>query len=405
MPPPTITPKHKAPLAFVLLLTGLVMVGQMSTSMYLPSLPALTQDFRADPADAKLTMTVFLAAYAVAQLFFGSLSDRIGRRPALFLGLTLYLLGTAFCALAPSIGALTIGRFIQGFGACSGPAIARAIIRDRYERHEAARILAHIGMAMAVGPALGPIIGGQLQVMFGWRANFLALVAFGLVIVIAASIGLAETLREGDPDAMSPARLARNYGTLLRSRLYLGYMLVVGFNFGGLFAYATGLPFVLIDMLGMSPAVFGTVFIFTVIGSVGGSVIASRAASSVSTEHMTAIGASVSFIGGALMLAFSLADIIMPITIVGTMMIWMIGFGIVLPNAFAGAMAPFPMMAGAASAMMGFAQMGTAALGSVAVAMLAERGGAIAMPTLICVMGAISAAAYVVFIRMRPTAA
>ena len=152
------------------------MVGQMSTSMYLPSLPSLADDLHVEAAGVKMTMTVFLAAFAAAQLFFGPLSDRFGRRPALFLGLGLYLLGTAACAVAPNLPALIVGRFVQGFGACAGPAIARAIVRDRYERAEAARVLAYIGMAMAVGPAVGPILGGFLQVQFGWRANFTALV-------------------------------------------------------------------------------------------------------------------------------------------------------------------------------------------------------------------------------------
>lgn len=393
----------KAPIALVILLTGLVMIGQMSTSTYLPSLPSLADDLDVEPSGVKLTMTVFLAAFAVAQLFFGPLSDRYGRRPALFVGLGLYVLGTLACALSPDLGSLIVGRFVQGFGACSGPAIARAAVRDRYERAEAARVLAYIGMAMAVGPAVGPIIGGVLQVHFGWRAIFVALMIFGVIVWIAAARGLAESLRKPDPDALAPSRLARNYYTLLTHGVFVGNMLVTAFIFGGMFSYATAVPFVLIEQLGMSPDLFGTVFIFTVAGSVTGSTIASRTALSVRGDVMTAIGASTSLAGGALMLAFTLGGLVTPATIVGSMMIFMAGFGMAAPSALAGAMAPFPTTAGAASAMIGFAQMGLAALGSMAIAVFYD-GTAVPMAAIVFSMGAFSALSYLLVIRPRTAA-
>jgi DHA1 family bicyclomycin/chloramphenicol resistance-like MFS transporter len=401
--PPAISIGTKAPITLVILLTGLVMIGQMSTSMYLPSLPSLADDLDVEPSGVKLTMTVFLAAFAVAQLFFGPLSDRYGRRPALFLGLAVYVLGTAGCAIAPDLGSLIVGRFVQGFGACSGPAIARATVRDRYERAEAARVLAYIGMAMAVGPAVGPIIGGVLQVHFGWRTIFVALVAFGLVVWIAAARGLSESLAKPNLDALEPTRLARNYFTLLTHRIFVGNMLVTAFIFGGMFTYATAVPFVLIEQLDMSPDLFGTVFIFTVTGSVTGSTIASRTALSVRGDVMTAIGAMTSLTGGALMLGFILAGLVSPATIVGSMMIFMAGFGMAAPNALAGAMAPFPTMAGAASAMIGFAQMGLAALGSMAIAIFYD-GTAVPMAAVVFSMGALSALSYLLVIRARTAA-
>jgi MFS transporter, DHA1 family, multidrug resistance protein len=401
--PPATSIGTKAPIALVILLTGLVMIGQMSTSMYLPSLPSLADDLDVEPSGVKLTMTVFLAAFAVAQLFFGPLSDRYGRRPALFLGLALYVVGTAGCAIAPDLGSLIVGRFVQGFGACSGPAIARATVRDRYERAEAARVLAYIGMAMAVGPAVGPIIGGVLQVHFGWRTIFIALVAFGLVVWIAAARGLSESLAKPNLDALEPTRLARNYFTLLTHRVFVGNMLVTAFIFGGMFTYATAVPFVLIEQLDMSPDLFGMVFIFTVTGSVTGSTIASRTALSVRGDVMTAIGAMTSLTGGALMLCFILAGLVSPATVVGSMMIFMCGFGMAAPNALAGAMAPFPMMAGAASAMIGFAQMGLAALGSMAIAIFYD-GTAVPMAAVVFSMGALSALSYLLVIRARTTA-
>lgn len=393
----------KAPIGLVILLTSLVMVGQMSTSMYLPSLPSLADDLNVEPAGIKLTMTVFLAAFAAAQLFFGPLSDRYGRRPALFLGLALYVAGTAGCALAPDLTSLIVSRFVQGFGACSGPAIARATVRDRFERAEGARILAYIGMAMAVGPAVGPIIGGLLQVHLGWRAIFAALVVFGVMVWIAAARGLAESLPKPSLDALEPVKLGRNYLALLTHRVFVGNMLITAFIFGGMFTYATGVPFVLIEQLGMSPDLFGMVFIFTVTGSVTGSAIASRAALSVPGDVMTAIGAITSLTGGVLMLVFALAGAVSAVTIVGPMMIFMSGFGMAAPSAMAGAMAPFPKTAGAASAMIGFAQMAMAALGSTAIAVFSD-GSATPMAAAVFAMGALSALSYVLVIRARTAA-
>jgi DHA1 family bicyclomycin/chloramphenicol resistance-like MFS transporter len=402
-PPVSTYRSTKAPIGLVILLTSLVMVGQMSTSMYLPSLPSLAAELDVEPAGIKLTMTVFLAAFAAAQLFFGPLSDRYGRRPALFLGLALYVVGTVGCAMAPDLESLLVSRFLQGFGACSGPAIARAIVRDRFERAEGARILAYIGIAMAVGPAVGPIIGGLLQVHAGWRAIFIALVAFGATVWIAAARGLSESLAKPNPDALEPARLAGNYAALLRHRVFVGNMLVTSFIFGGMFTYATGVPFVLIELLGMPPDLFGTVFIFTVIGSVTGSTISSRVTLSVRGDVMTAIGAVTSLVGGALMLAFTLAGAVSAVTIVGSMMIFMSGFGLASPSALAGAMAPFPKTAGAASALIGFAQMAMAALGSTAIAVFAD-GTAVPMAAAVFGMGALSALSYVLVIRARTAA-
>jgi MFS transporter, DHA1 family, multidrug resistance protein len=190
---------------------------------------------------------------------------------------------------------------------------------------------------------------------------------------------------------------------LLSNRGYVGNMLVTAFIFGGLFTYGTGVPFVLIELLGMAPDAFGTVFIFTVIGSVTGSTIASRAAVSVPGDVMTAIGAFTALLGGTLMFGFTLAGIVTPVTIVGSMMVFMLGFGIAAPSALAGAMAPFPAMAGAGSAMIGFAQMGMAALGSVAIAGFYD-GTAVPMGAVLFTMGAGSALAYLLIVRSAASA-
>jgi MFS transporter, DHA1 family, multidrug resistance protein len=384
----------------IALLTAMVMVGQMSTSLYVPSLPFLADDLGVDTAEVKLTMTVFLIAFALSQLVYGSVSDRFGRRPVLLTGMVIYVVATLICAVAPNIEILILGRFLQGVGACAGTAIARAVVRDRFERREATRALAIIAMAMAVSPALGPIIGGNLQVYFGWQANFAALAIFGVLVLIAAAIGLAESIRQPDPTATQPSRMIANYRTLLSSSTYWGYMLVIGSCFAGLFAYMTSLPFVFIELLGFTPDLFGFVFIFTVIGYLMGSTTVSQIALHIDGDYLVLVGTTLMFAGGLVMVGFVLCEWVSAVTIVGPMAVFMFGFGITLPNATAGAISPFPHMAGVASAMLGFFQMAMAAVASIAVAFLYDET-ALPMAAVICATGILAVLSRLALIAPR----
>lgn len=370
---PRPAPSGSSQRGLITLLTLLIVLGQMSTSLYTPSLPSMADALSADPAEVKLTMTVFLLAFAFAQLVYGPLSDRLGRRPTLIAGLVIYFLGTLVCTIAPTLLVLIFGRAIQAFGACAGPSIARAIVRDRYDRTEAARVLSVIGLAMAAGPVLGPLLGGKLQVLFGWRAGFVFLILFGLAMLVAVVRYLTESLEEPDPAATDLGRLLMNSAVLLSDRAYLGYCLIVGFCFGGLFAYTTGAPFVLIELVGLSPDIFGSLFLFTVAGYAVGMAASGQLVRRLDLDRLIGIGAAIMVAGGGAMWAVIEAGHLSTTLIVATMSVFMLGFGVVLPNAMAGAMAPYPGMAGVASAWLGFAQMGVAALGSYAVGLLYDE--------------------------------
>lgn len=362
----------RATVGTIALLTAISMLGQMSIAMYLPSLPSLAQALGAPAAEVKLTMTVFLAAFACAQLVWGPLSDRVGRRPALFAGIAVFLVGTAICFLAQAIGALIFGRFVQGLGACVGVTIARAVVRDRFERAEGARALAFIGMTMAAGPAIAPAFGGQLQILFGWRAVFLALALFGAAVAIAAFVRLDESNRQRDPSAIDPGRMLGNYATVLGARVYLAYTALAAAFFAGLMAYATGLPFLLIDGFGMSPAVYGLIPSVTVVGYFAGSVLAGKRAGVTPPRKLARAGAACAMTGGTALAGVALAGLDHPVTLVAPMMIFMFGFGLALPAALAASMQPFPRMAGAAAALQGFVQMATGAACTLGVAAFAD---------------------------------
>jgi DHA1 family bicyclomycin/chloramphenicol resistance-like MFS transporter len=383
---------ERAQAGTIVLLTAISMLGQMSIAMYTPSLPSLAQALGAPAGEVKLTMTVFLAAFACAQLVWGPLSDRIGRRPALFAGIAVFLAGTTVCLLAQSIEMLILGRFVQGLGACVGVTIARAVVRDRFDRTEGARALAFIGMAMAAGPAVAPAIGGQLQMLYDWHAVFAALALFGACVAIAAYTRLDESNRNPDASATDPIRMARNFAALLQARVYLAYTALAAAFFSGLMAYATGLPFLLIDGYGMSPALYGLIPTATVIGYFSGSAVAGRRAGIDPPRNLARIGACAALAGAGVLALVATLGLDHPVTLVAPMIVFMFGFGLSLPSALAAAMQPFPRMAGSAAALQGFVQMTAGAAATLGVAAFAD-GTAHSMAFAILLAAAVVASA------------
>jgi MFS transporter, DHA1 family, multidrug resistance protein len=394
----------RATFGTIALLTSLVMLGQMSISLYIPSLPSMGQALAAPADQVKLTMTFYLAALAVAQLVWGPLSDRFGRKPILFAGIGVYLAGTLMCALAPSIVMLIAGRALQGIGASVGTAVSRAITRDRFERAEAARTMAYIGMAMAAGPAIAPVIGGQLQTLFDWRSAFLALLLFGACVGFAVWRHLEESNRNLNLSALDPQHLLGAFGQLLTHRAYIGYTMVGAGAFASLMAFTTGIPFVFIEIFGMTPAMFGFVPAFTVIGYFSGSFAATRMTGRVRPARAVAIGSTICALAGLSMLGVVLGGYSSPATLVAPMMVFMLGFGIALPNASASAMQPFARIAGSAAALQGFLQTATAALGTIAVAVLAD-GTAFSTALVVCAGGLLACAGYFLVARQAERAA
>lgn len=386
------------------ILIGAVALGPISTDLYLPSVPAIGRDLGADVAATQLTLSVFLAAFALAQIPVGPLSDRFGRRPILLAGLAVYVMASFACAVAPTIEALIAARAVQAIGACAGVVLGRAIVRDIYGRDRAARMLAYIGTAMALAPMIGPILGGIVESSFGWRWNFAILLSFGVATLILSWIGLLETNAQPDRAALDPRRMTANFRALLGDRAYLGFTLTVAFSYAGLFSFISGSSFVLIDGHGVSSERFGFFFAAIVVGYMTGTQIAGRLTMRLGIERMVWIGGAASLAGGLAMVA--LARQVgtapwAPFAIVAPMVCYMIGTGIVMPNAQAGGLGPFPRMAGAASALMGFLQMAIAAAFGIAFGQLHD-GTALPMAGLIAAAACCSLASFAILARSRP---
>jgi DHA1 family bicyclomycin/chloramphenicol resistance-like MFS transporter len=386
-----------------ILLTGLVAFGPLSTDLYLPSLPLLASVFATDAASVQLTLSVFLVGFAVSQLVYGPMSDRFGRRPVILGGVAVFVVASIACTFAQSIEQLIAARLFQALGACCGPVLGRAVVRDVYGRDGAARILAYMAMAVALGPAVGPVIGGMLTTAFGWRANFVLLLAFGAVILAAAALLLDETNAHRDPLALRPGRLAANYATLLRDRVYVGYVLCASFVYSGIFAFISGSSFVLIDGLGLTPELYGLSFGTAVIGYMTGSFAAGRLSVGFGTVRMVSLGTAVLMLGGLSGLAWALAGGPSVAAILVSMFVFLAGAGLTLPNTMAGAIGPFPAMAGLASALLGFIQMTMASVVGIVVGHF-DGGSGLVMMGMVAT-ASVAAAACRPLMAPRPAAA
>jgi len=250
----------KAPAGLVLLLGALTAVGPFSIDMYLPSLPALAKSFGLAPGAGQITIAAFLAGLAIGQFFYGPASDRWGRRGPLLFGTALFFAGSIACACAPSLPMLVLARFIQAVGGSGGMVIGRAIVRDRFDHRNAARVLSLLMIVSGLGPVLAPLIGSALVNFVSWRVIFWILSGFGLVLLVWSLIALKET-RSAETEARARSENPiRGYLALLRSKQLIGYTLAMSFNGAAVFAYVAAAPGLLIGYYHIPPAHFGWVF-------------------------------------------------------------------------------------------------------------------------------------------------
>ena len=380
-------------LAMTAVLAMLTALGPLSTDFYLPSLPDIVRVMETDVAGAQATLSAFLFGFAGGQILWGPLSDRLGRRPVLLVGLGIFVVATLACALAPSIEALTIARAVQALGASGPIVLGRAMVRDLYEGPRAGRELARMGMIMGLVPAIAPVLGGVLQQAFGWRSTFVASLAFAAALIGVVILILPETIRNRSRERLSLMAIIRGFGTLLQNRAFRVYVGLTSLAYGGLFAFISGSSFVLIGIYGLTPVQYGLSFGFGVLGFILGTILAQRLVGRRGMDGVIALGVQCLAGGGLLMLLCVLTGFAGPFGVIVPMALYACGVGLVMPQSQASAMMPFPDRAGAASSFTGLCQM----LFSACVGLLvgqALKNGALPLPL---VMSAIGVAALVLF--------
>ena len=349
--------------ALALLLSFLTALGPLSMDMYLPSLPDIAGALHAPIIDVQLTISSYLFGFAVGQIFYGPISDRLGRKPILLTALVLYGVASVGCAFAQSVDALIALRIVQALGGAGVIVLARAVVRDIYSGPRASRELSIMGSITAFAPIVAPTIGGVLQIAFGWRATFVLLVIFAGIAGAVATLLLPETLKKPTGTPFSFGKMLALYPSVLRHRGFLANLGILTTTFIGLFAWVSGAPIVMQSAIyGLNPVIFGITFAMGAAGYMLGTFIAARIVMRLGIDRTMGIGCVTLAAGGLLMaavVAFQLANVIW---FVGTMMIYLAGLGLALPAAMAGALTPFHDRAGTASSLMGFAQQTGAAI-------------------------------------------
>lgn len=341
------------------LLAALVALGPLSVDVYLPAMPMIMEELDTDIQRMHLTLTTYLAGFAVFHLVCGPLADRYGRKPILIIGTVLFVFACIGCASASTVEALMLFRFLQGIGACVGPTLARAIARDVFGPTRAARALSVIALLMALAPAVAPTLGGLMLLWLPWPSIFILLAVYGIITVGLIQVFLAESLPVRQ--SLHPMAIARNFRLLCRSRIFLVATFASGMIYAGLLTYLSSSSFVYIQMMGVPVEHFGFIFLTSVIGYMVGSALSARLARHYDSELTVLLGAVLIAVAVGIMWAGtyfypdSLPVLVLP------MMLYATGMGLVLPNAMAIALRPFPGIAGTASAMLGFIQMALSA--------------------------------------------
>jgi len=351
----------------LLFIALLVALGPVATDMYLPALPTIAEAFDTNSAKVQLTLSVYFIGFALGQLIYGPLSDRFGRKPVLQIGMALFVVSSALAVFAASIEALITIRLLQALGGCAGPVLGRAIVRDMYPPAESGGMMSHISSAMALAPALAPILGSYLTILYGWEANFWFLMMYGVIALGVISFGLPETLPHKNLAALQIKQLFKNYCTVMAHSVWRLHTLICSFIFAGLFSFLSGSSFVLIAYLGVSKQQYALLFAVIVVGFIVGSQLSARLLKRHSTLALISAGCTLGAIAGVTMLILSMLGWHTVFNIIVPHFFFMMAVGIVMPLTLVSALAPFPHMAGVASALFGAIQMLIASLHGVLV--------------------------------------
>ena len=330
------------------------MLGPFSVDAYLPAFPDISRDLGVAPLAVQQTLSSYLFAYAFMMLWHGALSDALGRRPIVIVGLALYALATLGCAIAGNVETLWLFRAMQGICAGSGMVVGRAIVRDRFRGPEAQQVMSQITLVFGIAPAIAPVVGGLLLNAFGWRSIFWVLFVVVLALLAWTARSLPETLSAGHRQSLHPRELWHSYVNVLCNREYLLLAIVPALNFAAFFIYIASAPSFLIDLLGVSSFGFAWLFVPMIGGIMLGAFVSGRVAGRLSPVRTMAVGYAIMSVGVAAQLtaAWFAAPVVawhvLPI------MIFTTGSAILTPSATLLLLDLFPTARGMASSLQGF---------------------------------------------------
>lgn len=353
------------------ILSALMSFASISTDLYLPALPAMGESLHADAGSVELTISGYLIGFSIGQLFWGPISDRYGRRLPITLGLLLFIFGSAGCAMSSSVPMMIGWRMVQAVGACANVVLSRAMVRDLYVGHQAARMLSVLMTVMAIAPLIGPSVGGLILHVASWHAIFWVLVGVGMATLWALTI-LPETLPPERRNPQSIVSAFLGYGQLLQQPRLLAYAGVVGSFYGGMFAYVAGTPVAYISHHHVSPQLYGLLFALGIVGIMVANQINSRLVRRFGIDRLIRFGAILATVAGTAAALNAWHDrgglwgLVVPLFFFAS------ATGFIVANAIVGALDSYPERAGSVSALIGAIQYGTGIIGSACVGYFAD---------------------------------
>jgi len=361
-----------APGWYVLAVLSLLMgFASISTDLYLPAMPVMSQSLRADAGMLEWTISGYLIGFSSGQLLWGPISDRYGRRPAIGSGLILFVIGSAGCALSNDAITMIGWRIVQALGACASVALSRAMVRDLYQGTKAAQMLSTLITIMAIMPLIGPLVGGQIVTLFGWRAIFWLLVVVGLV-TLGALYTIPETLPVHSRNPESLGRALLRYVELLKNRRLLGYLGAGGFLYAGMFAYVAGTPFVYISFYHVPAQFYGLLFGLGILGIMLANILNRWLVGRFSYDRVLLCGTAIAM-GSGIWAGFAAHGVLGGLWgLVVPLFLFASTTGFIVANSITGALADFPQRAGAVSALTGAVQYGSGIFGSGLVGLWAD---------------------------------
>jgi len=361
-----------APGWYVLGILSLLMgFGSISTDLYLPAMPAMGRALGAEAGLIELTISGYLIGFSLGQLLWGPISDCYGRRSSVSAGLIFFVIGSAGCAFAGTAQALIGWRIVQAIGACACVALSRAMVRDLYAGDRAAQMLSMLMTIMTIAPILGPLLGGQVVALAGWRAVFCLLVIIG-GLTLALLWTIPETLPSRRRKSESLGVALRHYRELLTHRHILGYALTGGFLYAGMFAYVAGTPSIYINYYQVTEQSYGFFWGIVIAGAAGANLINARLVVRHGHDRILILGAVLMALAAFTTAWAAGTDWGGLWGLVLSLFVFISSVGFIVANAVAGAMTRFPERAGAVSALVGAVHYGSGIIGSSLVGFFAD---------------------------------
>ncbi|WP_094838560.1 Bcr/CflA family multidrug efflux MFS transporter [Bordetella genomosp. 4] len=359
---------------WLILMGVLTAIGPFSVDMYLPAFPAISAGLQVPRGDVERTLAAYLVGLALAQIVYGPLADRYGRKLPMLGGLGIYAIASLGCALASTIEMLTLCRVLQALGSAAGIVIPRAVIRDHYETQDAARAMSMLMLIMGLAPILAPLVGGQLLFFVGWRSLFWLMAAVSLAMIIATTLIMKESLPPARVQPLRASGIAENYLALIRHRRFIAHSLAGGLGSAGMFAYIICSPRVFIEYYGIAPEHYGLLFGANAAGLIIGSQVSARLLRKRTPIQLQRVAQNALAVASLLALFLAVTGWMTLPLLMACLIGYMFSQGFVNPNSAALALSEQGMRLGAASALLGTLQMSCGAIAGVVVSIWQTDG-------------------------------